>query len=349
MAAMGARIARRTGPAGPAARGFALAMVLWVLAGLAVVAATVASQAYNNAMSVKLLRERVAAERAVISATSRAAFIAATGVPRHLSIDSYAGRLFMDGRTMRLGPQEQISFQDLRGLVNLNRATAARLSALMRFCGADEGLAAELADTVADYIDADGLKRLQGAETFEYRSSGLPPPRNSPLLSPEELRRVRGMDKLADGWRARSCDDLVATQGDGNFNRNTAPRQVLMLDGLDEATAQASIDARVDGLAQLPGAPTSGETNPFSWAGVSTVGRAMRVRHQLQPIEWCSEFVLELTPSTGDRPWIISHAKTLSCSLPAGGREADFPAVDFQLPERERARLNAAPRQPFGN
>ncbi|RZI80024.1 MAG: hypothetical protein EOP38_23750 [Rubrivivax sp.] len=329
--------------------GFALAMVLWVLAGLAVVAATVASQAYTNAMSVKLLREQVNSERAVISATARAVVIASTALPRPLSMDSLSGRLLLDGRTMLLNKDERISFQDVRGLVHLGKASARRVTALMRLCGADERQAAELADVLADYQDGDDLKRLQGAETFEYRAKGLPPPRNSPLLSVNELRRLLGMEELAARWAEHQCDELVSTQGDGNFNRNTAPLGVLMMDGLDEAAARALISARGDGLPEQLGAGQNGPTNPFNWTGIGSVGKVMRVRHQLQPIEWCSEFVLELTPSTGDRPWLISHPKTLNCQLPVEGRETRFPAVGFQVPERERAQFNVAPRLPLGN
>ncbi len=329
--------------------GFALAMVLWVLAGLAVVAAAVASQAYTNAMSVKLLREQVNAERALISATARTELIASTSIPRALSLDSISGRLLLDGRTMLLNQDERISLQDVRGLVHLGRAVPPKIIALMRQCGADEHQAAELADALADYQDADDLKRLQGAESFEYRAKGLPPPRNSPMLNARELQRLYGMDKLAARWQEHHCDDMVSTQGDGNFNRNTAPLGVLMIDGLDETAAKALISARGDGLPEQLGAGQTGPTNPFSWTGIGTVGKVVRVRHQLQPIEWCSEFVLELTPSTGDRPWLVSHPRTLNCQLPVEGREMRFPAVGFQVPERERAQFNVAPRIPFGN
>lgn len=324
-------------------------MVLWVLAGLAVVAAAVASQAYTNAESVKLLREQVNAERAVISATARTAFIASTALPRALSLDSLSGRLLVDGRAMLISDKERISLQDTRGLIHLGRASPARITALMRQCGASERQAAELTDALADYQDPDDLKRLQGAESFEYRTRGLPPPRNSPLLSISELQRVYGMDRLAASWQEHNCDELVSTQGDGNFNRNTAPLKVLMLDGLEETAASALIGARGDGLPEQLGAAQSGPTNPFNWTGIGTAGRVLRVRHQLLPIEWCSEFVLELTPNAGDRPWLISHARTLNCQLPVEGHETRFPAVGFQVPERERAQFNVSPRLPFGN
>lgn len=330
--------------------GFALALVLWVLAGLAVVAATVASQAYGNAQSVKLLRERVQSEAALLSATARTGYIAATALPGPLSLDSLSGRLLLDGRTLRLNQRERISLQDVRGLIHLGRATPQRLKALLMACGADTTQAAELSDALADYQDADDLKHLQGAEAFEYRARGLPPPRNAPLLSRAELQRVYGMAQIAETWRQRHCDEWVTTEGDGGFNRNTAPLEVLMMDGLDRTAAQALIGARGDGLPEQLGQAQAGPTNPFTWSSMARVGRVIRVRHRLEPIEWCSEFVLELTPSTGDRPWNISHARTLDCQLPLDdGHTSRFPDVDYQLPERERAQFNVAPRSPFGN
>ncbi|GAB6064592.1 hypothetical protein JCM30394_33260 [Deferrisoma palaeochoriense] len=49
-------------------------------------------------------------------------------------------------------------------------------------------------DTVADWADPDDLKRLNGAEAWEYRSRGLPyTPRNAPLQTKEELLLVLGV------------------------------------------------------------------------------------------------------------------------------------------------------------
>ena len=54
-----------------ARRGFALVLVLWVLAGLTVVAVAVASSLRTSAESVKLLRDRVRAEAAIVAAKAQ--------------------------------------------------------------------------------------------------------------------------------------------------------------------------------------------------------------------------------------------------------------------------------------
>jgi len=330
--------------------GFALVIVLWVLAGLAVVAVAVAGSASNTARSVKLLRDRLVAERAFISTDARIAVLAATGAGQRNSIISSGGNLIVDGRMTRVGDHQWVQIQETRGLLNLNLPDAMRLPKLLRYCGASEAQAAALGDALADYIDADDLKRINGAEGFEYRAAGLPEPRNSPLLSREELWRVFGFAAIRDSWQAAGCDRLVTVHGDSALNRNTSPRELLLIDGISEAAALAMIDAREQGLPDIA-IQTQGDdaSNPYNFVSAGYVGKTLRIRHQMDSIQWIAEYELELTPQREGGPWRMHELRTPQKPPGVPKMGAVLPDIGVRLSERERTQLNAAPRLPFAN
>ena len=328
--------------------GFALVIVLWVLAGLAVIAAAIAGSAGNSARSVKLLRDRVAAEGAFISASSRIAIIAATAAPQRFSLDSSRGRLFVDGRMTQVSPQHVVFLQDNRGLLNLNRPDAVRFPKLLLMCGANQTQVDSLIDALADYVDGDKLKRINGAEAFEYRAAGLPEPRNAPLLSREELWRVFGFAAIKQAWLEADCDRLVTVHGRVALNRNTSPFKLLLGDGLSEVAAQAFIEAREQGLANLE-LQTQGNdpSNPYNFMSAGYAGNTLRVRQQMDSIQWVAEYELELTPLRNGGPWRIHELRTPERHSPKSKLGAILPAVDYRVPKQEQ--LNAAPRTPFTN
>lgn len=336
-----------------APRGFALVVVLWVLAGLAVVAAAVASSVHSNAESVKLLRERVAAEEAFLSTSSRIKILAITAQRRSAYLIGERGILYMDGRTTRVSERESLVLQDGLGLAHLNRPQPFLFPALLRHCGAAERNVPALMDTLADYVDRDLLKRLNGAEASEYRADDLPPPRNAELLSRSELWRVKGWAAIRDSWRARGCDDLVTVEGRSGFNRNTAPLALLMASGMTQTQADALIEARNAGLpstalATATPAEPLGSSTPYSVIAGSVVGDVFRVRHEMALLEWALQYDLELSPASPGGPWRMHDVRVVPPGKPSVAVWAELPPVDFLLPEHERAKLNAVPTSPFG-
>jgi len=100
-----------------------------------------------------------------------------------------------------------------------------------------------LVDCLLDYIDADNVKRLNGAE-----DEGDYHPANRQLRSVEELRQVRGTGPLTSqpGWR----DDLTVYSL-GPIDLTSASPEVLeLLPGLGHSRIQQFIDLRrgPDGL-----------------------------------------------------------------------------------------------------
>jgi len=337
-------------------RGFALVIVLWVLAGLTVVAVAVASTARVSGESTRLLRERIRAEAAFISTAARIQVIASTSQSEVNRFEGARGRLYLDGRSTEVDAVERVSMQDARGLVNLNLASKTFLTRLLLQCGVAGNRTDPLVDALADYIDSDDLKRLNGAEAFDYRfAGGLPAPRNAELVSRNEVWRVLGWPEIRAVWDENRCAEAVTVRGDGRFNQNTAPLPVLVAFGLDEPIAQGLLGARADGLNARIAPPSNAGAEVDVLASLrlsgATVGRTLRVRHAMALVEWTLEYELELTPTRPGGPWRLHEMRYLEAapsSMP-GVSTSRVPAVDHRPSESEPIQGNAPPRLPFGN
>lgn len=78
--------------------------------------------------------------------------------------------------------------------VNVNKANHEQLKIVFERAGLTEDMAEQLADTTADFVDADDLPRLHGAEKDHYLRLGLPyPPFNGPLLSLDQMLLIPGI------------------------------------------------------------------------------------------------------------------------------------------------------------
>ncbi len=140
--------------------------------------------------------------------------------------------------------------EDEQGRFNLNNIVAggkidlAQLAHLRRLL-AILGLPDALADTLADWIDADGEPQPRaGAEDAHYLA--LDPPylaANRTLVDVAELALVRGFD---DNVRARLNPYVSALPGLTPVNVNTAPAEVLaaVIDGLSLGDAQLMVAQR---------------------------------------------------------------------------------------------------------
>ena len=95
----------------------------------------------------------------------------------------------------------------------------------------DEDAAADLVDSLVDWLDKDDDEHENGAERGYY--SSLDPSyvsANRPIFFPEELLLVKGWNnKLLYGEKEHSgiIDYLTITGHDGKININTAPPQIL--------------------------------------------------------------------------------------------------------------------------
>jgi hypothetical protein len=124
--------ASRIGGSARRARGYALVIVLWVLAGLTVVAVSVASNVRSQALGISQLRARIEAERAFLSTASRIKVIGHQAQRLSAELHGARGKLHLDGRlTLVPNAPDQLVLQDAAGLIAL-RADARGCPACCR-------------------------------------------------------------------------------------------------------------------------------------------------------------------------------------------------------------------------
>jgi len=115
--------------------------------------------------------------------------------------------------------------------------------------GLDERKAAEIADSIVDWIDIDDNVTEYGAEN-SYYSSQVPSyeAKNAPLDCIEELLMIKGITKeIFYGTKEKpSLAQYVTADSDGAINVNTAPKMVLrsLADGISLEIADKMDDYR---------------------------------------------------------------------------------------------------------
>ena len=120
--------------------------------------------------------------------------------------------------------------EDAQGRVNLNNLALANAQGtiermrMMQLLSA-KGVNPALVDTIADWTDADGSPRANGAEDAYYEQrSPTALAANMPLVRAAEMTSVRGAS--AKVWTALA-DDVVALPAGAPLNINTAPTNVI--------------------------------------------------------------------------------------------------------------------------
>lgn len=144
----------------------------------------------------------------------------------------------------------QGKIEDQQGAFNLNNlVTGGKVSlvplAKFQRLLAILGLPPELADALADWLDADSEPQPRGGAEDAYYLALDPPylAANRPLIDVDELALVRGFD---DTVRARLRPYVSALPRATAVNVNTATPEVIasIVDGLDLGSAQALIARR---------------------------------------------------------------------------------------------------------
>lgn len=183
--------------------GVALALVLWVLTGVAALVLVSMRTAVDAATvaehRIALLRSSWHAEEC----TERAR----AAVDRALAADVSAGGTGATWRTLdsvvaRAPELEEAvgctaTLQPTGVALDLTSADIVQLRGVLGAVGIPPPLADSLADALLDWQDADDEPRPAGAEAASYAAVGGRPPRNAPITDVAELRRIRGFDALA--------------------------------------------------------------------------------------------------------------------------------------------------------
>ncbi len=284
------------------------------MAGLSIVVVLVADSAQASAERVAQLRERTEFLRSALSGRAQAQYWLSGARPRTAEFSDGANAVLADNTPYQTDAGSTIALQDVGGLVNLNQVNGELLASLLVGCGVAAEQTAALIDALADYTDSDSLQRLSGAERDTYTAQGMPPPRNSPLLSEAEVWDVYGWDAHRASLQANGCEGSFTVHGErtlmgSSLNLATAPAPVLKAAGLNQELIQDIVSARSDPdqiatrLAQNNALLGVGGL----FGGGKQVQKVLRVTHRHTTGPWRMSYTLTLDPDNDDRPWSISQ------------------------------------------
>ncbi len=286
-------------------RGFVLPVTVILLALISVAVSLMAHRSDQLRALVSASRQEQQASAAVQDTLAKALYLTSTLYRR----GSRMGDIELDGRYYRTTNGIYVSFQDAAGLLNLRRASSNDLNGLLRALGVPDGKAATLSDTLLDYIDADSLVRLNGAEAADYDAAKLPPPRNAPLLMATELQRVDGWREL-DDTTMRAVLDHVYVGTISVVNRYSVKAPVLAaVSGADISVARALIAQRAPGAAlALESLPNLANGSFLSAGRYSTLPSPTTLL-RICPISvaWCQHIGVTAT-ADGESPWHLDFS-----------------------------------------
>ena len=280
-------------------RGVALVMVLWVLALLALIAASFAS---NTRTEVNLAYNLVEG--------SKAEALAEAGVHQAivgLLAEGGAEPWQVDGAVYgwRFGTGEiRVTIQDEGGKIDLNAAQPDILRGLFNAIGLGLQESDDLVDAILDFRDPDELRHPSGAEDPDYAAADLDhDAKDAPFQIVAELQQVFGMtqevyDEVAPAltvYSQRAAPD-----------ENTAPPLVLeALPGPRIETGEEDDDPDLPDLDELspdeiPEAPAvlkEGDSNARSGVPIFTVHAEGRTQ---SGAVFALEAVVSLAPDRGE-------------------------------------------------
>ncbi len=299
--------------------GFVLPTVLVLTGVLTLVFLTALAALESLTRESRRALEGARFEAAALSLEARATFLAATApagpsaVLAPLRDGRGAAPVMLDGRAYRAGEGLTIALQDEGGLANLDALEAAAKTRLFAALGVPADLRTAMADRLGDYIDADDLKRPQGAESADYQAAAAAPPPNRPLRRLAEVRGVLGWRQAVDTAAWRRLNRLVTVDPTSSaINVNTAPAQVLgVWFGLGPAQA-AAVEARrnaapfttLEDLGRTAGIRLSGDAERAY--GLPDGRFALAVGRPAVHVFYRARIVL--TPADPERPFWIEEA-----------------------------------------
>jgi type II secretory pathway component PulK len=234
-------------------RGFALIAALWLVVMMSALALEISIVARDRRLSAANSSEGARARAAAVSGLeeARARLEAEIVRSRQLSpgadpafaADPWGAAPMLMRDSIRVGGAwARVSLRDADALLNVNRASENDLRMFLNALRVDAGVADHLAQSIADWRDADDFRRANGAEKAEYLKAGAPMlPRNGALTDLGELQYVSGM---TDAIYAAARPYLTLT-GSGQVSINHADRPVLLtLPGFGEEAVAVVLRAR---------------------------------------------------------------------------------------------------------
>jgi general secretion pathway protein K len=247
-------------------RGVALVLVIWLATLLTVITGSFAMSARTDALvvrnSVSMARAEAAADAGVIRA-----------VWETYRIDNAPDAWRRDGRAREMtfeGAVLKVEMRDESARIDVNTGSDALLRGLLTSVGLPDDEASRLVDAIADWRDADSLKRPNGAEEADYQAAGLSyRPANAPFQAIEEIQLVLGM--RPDIFR-RIAPMITVYSRQAGISPTIATREVLLaIPGIAPEIVDAYIARREAALAEGLPAPAFPEAGQYQSGSNGTV------------------------------------------------------------------------------
>lgn len=273
--------------------GFILIVALAVMSILAVLSMSYAHLARNASEQTSMAADRLAGFYAAESgiARARARLAGKSDPPPKFAVGEWT---------------VEVRVSDDESKINLNSASRELLANLFSLYGIKNQDRDILVDSLMDWIDANELHRLNGAESDYYKAQGFAyGAKNAPVESIGELTRVRGFPadllerRFERGSDSFAFADCVRSEGDTPVNINTALAPILRAIGLNESEVSAVIKARAKS----------------SWEGLASFKSAVGdVRYELflpMLATGSTRFSVESTAARPGFPPVTVHARFL--------------------------------------
>jgi general secretion pathway protein K len=225
------RIARKS------ADGFILVAVLWILGGLAVLAAIYTLYVVNAATSLEVNNDRIQADASVSAALELTAYYLSAVKPEERPASGQFN--YRVG-----GSNAAVGFLSESARIDLNMAPQPLLAGLFRVLGADTDSANSYAERIIGWrTNATSPNPDQDKEVTAYRNAGLTyNPREAPFTNVQELWLVLG---LPPALVERAMPFVTVFSGLPNINvMDAAPEVIAALPGMTPDRLDAVLKQR---------------------------------------------------------------------------------------------------------
>ena len=310
-------------------QGFVLVATIWILAGLALIVAFIATQLGNlqqqsfameqdrvatlDSMAVESVTLYIAATRGTSYAGLRTNYYAAVAPEFDpFSADAYTAtgdELRLDNRRYSVRNGHSIQLQDAGSLVSLRSDRLQPLRKLLNDYELSRSEVDRLVSTLTDYVDRDDVPLLNGAEKRDYRKAGMLPPTNRFLASPLQLYNVLGWERYLDSLPGLLDEITIYVADRENYNSMT-PRGLGNLDEQDKSDVERILRYREDeaftSLREvLRETGNVFQRDPFSVSFVPSRYLRMKITDPGNISEqWLG---ITLTPDSNQAPWQIDY------------------------------------------
>jgi general secretion pathway protein K len=264
-----------TDQSGKRRRGVALVTVLWVLALLALIAASFATNTRTEVNLARNLVENTKAEGLAEAGVYQAIVgLMAEGGAEPWRVDGtvYAWR-FATGEI-------RVAIRDEGGKIDLNTGRDGILRGLFRAIDLDLDQSDALADAILDFRDPDELRHVNGAEDPDYKAAELDhDAKDAPFEVVEELQQVYGMTREIYDQVASS---LTVYSRKPAPNQKIAPPQVLEAmfgkrEELEDRDGLQFGDLSPEDISETPGILWLGNSKARSEVSIYTIHAEARM------------------------------------------------------------------------